>query len=408
MARILILVENLSVPFDRRVWQEAKALTEAGHDVHVVCPRGTKRDLEAELELDGVHIHRYPLRPATGGAAGYLREYGAALFHSTRLALKLARRGRFDVVQACNPPDLLFLVGFLLKVLHGSRFVFDHHDLVPELVLSRFGDRPWLYRACLALEGATFGVADHVISTNDSYREIAMSRGRMAPEQVTVVRSAPDLSRFTPLPPDPQLKAGKPYLLCYLGVMGPQDGIDLALEAVAHLVHGLGREDVHTVFLGSGDVFDDSVALANELSLEGRVHFTGRVHDDVVRAYLSTADVCLAPDPLNPLNDLSTMNKIMEYMAMGRPLVSFDLKEARVSAGEAAAYATANDVKEFATLVDELLLDPQRRERMGAIGARRVAETLSWAVSRVQLLAAYDAVLEAPPARSVLIARQNR
>ncbi|NIH82791.1 glycosyltransferase family 4 protein [Amycolatopsis viridis] len=384
----LILVENLSVPFDRRVWQECTTLRDAGWTVHVICPQGTKRDTEPEVVLDGVHILRYPLTAATGGPAGYLREYGAALWHTARLARRV---GRVDVVHACNPPDLLFLVALRLK-RRGAKFVFDHHDLVPELYLSRFGrGRDLLYRGVCALERATFRAADVVISTNESYRDVALTRGGKRPADVFVVRSAPVVERFHQVPPEPELKRGKPHLLCYLGVMGPQDGVDFALRALAKLRDDLGRTDWHAVFVGSGDAFDAMVALSRELGLDDRVEFTGRIPDaDLVR-YLSTADVCLSPDPHNPLNDVSTMNKIMEYMAMSRPIVSFDLREARVSAGDAAVYAPANDELEFAKLTARLLDDPAERRRMGDIGAARVAGPLSWANSAKSLLAAYAA-----------------
>lgn len=391
MARVLILVENLSVPFDRRVWQESRALVEAGHEVTVICPRGATRDTEPHVVLEGVAIHRYPLRAATGGPLGYVREYGAALAHSLRLAARLSRRRRFDVIHACNPPDLLFLVALPFR-LRGTRFLFDHHDLVPELFESRFGGRGLLYRVSLALERLTFACADVVISTNESYREVAVRRGGMAPEHVHVVRSAPDLTRFTPVAPDPGLRRGRRFLVCYLGVMGPQDGVDYALRALAHL-RDAGRDDWHATFIGSGDAFDDLVALSRRLGLDDRVEFTGRVPDATVQAYLSSADVCLAPDPRNPLNDVSTMNKIVEYMAMSRPIVSFDLREARVSAGEAAVYATPNDEREFARLTAELLDDPLRREEMGRAGRERVERSLSWATSRERLLEAYADVL---------------
>jgi glycosyltransferase involved in cell wall biosynthesis len=392
MARILILVENLSVPFDRRVWQESRALVEAGHEVTVICPRGSKRDTEAYAQIDGVEIHRYALEAATGGPSGYLKEYGAALWHSLRIARRLDRERPFDVIQACNPPDLFFLVALPFK-LRGARFVFDHHDLVPELFRSRFGAGGPLLRATELLERATFKLADHVISTNESYRQVALTRGHMDPERTTVVRSAPDLTRFVPVPPDESLRRGRRHLVCYLGVMGPQDGVDYALRALASLRDDLGRDDVQAAFVGHGDAWDDLVALAHELGLDDRVEFTGRVPDaDVVR-YLSTADVCLAPDPKNPLNDVSTMNKIVEYMAMSRPLVSFDLIEARVSAGDAAVYATPNDEREFARLVSELLDDPGRCAQMGALGRQRVERELSWEHSRRNLLAAYETLL---------------
>jgi glycosyltransferase involved in cell wall biosynthesis len=389
--KALILVENLSVPFDRRVWQECTTLRDAGWEVHVICPQGTKRDLEREVEIDGVRIYRYPLKAATGGPAGYLQEYGSALWHTFRLARKVQARGKIDVVHACNPPDLLFLVALMLK-RGGTKFIFDQHDLVPELYLSRF-DRgeDALYRAVCALERRTFKAADVVISTNESYRDVALIRGGKRPEDVFVVRSAPVVDRFQPVEPEPALKRGKPHLLCYLGVMGPQDGVDYALRALAALRDDLGRTDWHAAFIGSGDTFDAMVELSKELGLGDQVEFTGRIPDaDLVR-YLSTSDVCLAPDPLNPLNDVSTMNKIMEYMAMSRPVVSFDLKEARVSAGDAAVYAPANDEPAFAKLIAQLLDDPDERASMGLLGQARIQGPLSWDNSRKALLAAYEA-----------------
>ena len=389
--RALILVENLSVPFDRRVWQECTTLRDAGWQVEVICPQGTKRDTEPFAELDGVRIHRYPLRAATGGPAGYLAEYGSALWHTFRLARRVRAAGAVDVVHACNPPDLLFLVAKWLK-WRGARFIFDQHDLVPELYLSRF-DRgeDLLYRAVCLLERLTYRSADVVIATNESYREVALRRGRKRPQDVFVVRSAPAVDRFRQVPAEPELKRGKPHLLCYLGVMGPQDGVDYALRSLAALRDELGRTDWHAVFVGAGDTFDAMVELSGRLGLSDAVEFTGRIPDaDLVR-YLSTADVCLSPDPLNPLNDVSTMNKIMEYMAMSRPIVSFDLREARVSAGDAALYAPANDVSEFAKLIAHLLDDPAQRERMGRIGQSRIGGELSWRQSSKALLAAYSA-----------------
>lgn len=376
------------MPFDRRVWQECTTLRDAGWTVHVICPQGTKRDMELEAEVDGVRIHRYPLRAATGGPAGYLREYGSALWHTMRLARKV---GPVDVVHACNPPDLLFLPALWLK-RRGARFVFDQHDLVPELYLSRFDrGKDLLYRGVCALERRTYRAADVVIATNESYRDVALSRGGKRPEDVFVVRSAPQVERFQPVPPETELKRGKPHLLCYLGVMGPQDGVDYALRALAKLRDELGRTDWHAVFVGSGDAFDAMVELSRKLGLSDQVQFTGRIPDaDLVR-YLSTADVCLSPDPRNPLNDVSTMNKVLEYMAMGRPLVSFDLREARVSAGDAAVYAAADDEAEFAGLVAMLLDDPEKRARMGKIGQERIGGELSWRNSQAALLDAYAA-----------------
>jgi glycosyltransferase involved in cell wall biosynthesis len=390
MARkVLILVENLSVPFDRRVWQESLALRDAGWDVSVICPRGTNRDAEARTEIDGVKIYRYTLRAATGGALGYVQEYGSALWHSWRLIKAV---GRVDVVHACNPPDLFYILAKRLK-RRGARFIFDQHDLVPELYNSRF-DRgeDLLWRLLCRLERATYRTADVVIATNESYRDAALARGSKRADEVFIVRSAPAVERFYHVAPDQSLKKGKPHLLCYLGVMGPQDGVDYALRALAKLRDDLGRIDWHAAFIGGGDTFEAMVRLTDELALGDQVDFTNRIPDQDLLRYLSTADVCLSPDPMNPLNNVSTMNKVMEYMAMSKPIVSFDLKEAKVSAGEAAVYAPANDELAFAALIAQLLDDPEARSSMGEVGRARVAGPLSWEVSRSALLGAYEAV----------------
>ena len=391
---ILILVENLSVPADRRVWQESLALVDAGFDVTVICPTGANRDREREAVIEGVRILRYPLRTASGGLFGYLQEYLAALWHAFRLAITVRRTRRIDVVQACNPPDLLFLIASALRPF-GARFVFDHHDLVPELFASRYPRRRILYWLTRIAERLTFGSADGVISTNESYRRVAIERGKMADDRVVVVRSAPDLSRFIGQESDISLRRGKPYLLAYLGVMGQQDGIDYALRAVQLLRDEIGRDDIHCVFMGTGDAFDEMVALSEQLGIADIVDFPGWADDEFILRCLSTADVCLSPDPLSPFNDASTMNKIVEYMAMGRPVVTFELTEARVSAGDAAIYVPANDELAFAKAVDTLLNDPERRCRMGELGRRRVEQELSWDVSRRALVRFYERLLVA-------------
>jgi glycosyltransferase involved in cell wall biosynthesis len=398
--RALILVENLSVPFDRRVWQECQALRDAGYDICVICPQGSSQDREPYALIDGVEIHRYPLAAATGGCRGFIREYAAAIWRSWRLARRL---GPFDIVHICNPPDLLFLVALPLK-LRGARIIFDQHDLVPELYLSRFErGKDVLYHGVVALERLTYRLADVVIATNGSYRRAALGRGRKAPDRVFVVRSAPDLSRFAGGIPDPSLRKGKEHLLCYLGVMGPQDGVDYALRSLAEL-RGIRGDDWHAAFVGSGDCFEEMRSLSHRLGLEDHVTFAGRIPDDELLRYLSTAAVALAPDPHNPLNDISTMNKILEYMAVGRPIVSFDLCEARVSAGDAARYAECNDTRAFAAAVSDLLDDPVERRRRGRIGQVRIGGLLSWEHSKAQLLASYAAAMgRAPEPRSPVV-----
>ena len=399
---ILILVENLSVPADRRVWQESRALVEAGFDVTVICPTGANRDRESDVLIEGVRILRYPLRTGSGGLVGYLQEYLVALWHTLRLAISVRRTRRIDIVQACNPPDLLFLIALVLRPF-GARFVFDHHDLVPELFASRYPGRRMLYWLTRFAERLTFASAEAVISTNESYRRVAIERGKMAADRVVVVRSAPDLSRFVGREPDVSLRRNKPYLLAYLGVMGQQDGIDYALRAVQLLRDELGRDDFNCVFMGTGDAFDEMVALSEQLGVADIVDFPGWADDEFILRCLSTADVCLSPDPLSPFNDASTMNKIVEYMAMGRPVVAFDLTEARVSAGDAADYVPANDELGFAKAVDALLKDPERRRRMGELGRRRVERELSWDVSRQNLVGFYERLLGADIAKAETI-----
>jgi glycosyltransferase involved in cell wall biosynthesis len=386
---VLVLVENLSVPTDRRVWQEARTLRQAGYEVTVICPQGTRADRLPYEVVDGVQIHRFPLKPATTGG-GYFREYSTASARIGRLAGRLGRGARFEVVHASNPPDLLLLAALPLR-RRGARFLFDHHDLVPELYLSRFGRRDPLYYTALLLERLTFALSDVVVSTNESYRRIALERGHKAPEDVFIVRNAPDLTRFRSGEADPQLRAGHAHLLAYVGVIGPQDGVDHAIRALAHLRRL--RTDWRAVFVGDGDALSDVRALALELELDDHVEFLGwRGDNDIVRV-LSTADVCLSPEPSSPLNDASTMMKVAEYMAMSRPVVAFDLPESRFTAGKAGLFAPSGDDEAFARAIDELLSSPERRTAMGKLGRDRVAGELSWKASERALLAAYERAL---------------
>jgi glycosyltransferase involved in cell wall biosynthesis len=373
--RILIIVQNLSVPFDRRVWLEACALRDAGFVVSVVCPLGAGERL-GEV-LDGIRIRRYPPPPPTRGTVSYLYEFAYCWLKTARLVVRASRAEGFDVIQACNPPDTFWALALPFK-LRGKKFVFDQHDLCPEVYESRFptGSR-MLGRALRLLERATYATADHVIATNDSYRDTALRRGKLRPADVTVVRTGPDPTRLRRGDGNADWRAGRRYLCAYLGVMGPQDGVDLALNAVAELARA-GRDDVQFVFMGKGDSTDELVDLARELEIVDRVTFTGRVPDEVVFDVLSTADVGLCPDPLNPLNDVSTMNKTMEYMSFGLPVVAFDLKETRVSAQGAALYAEPNDVSSYARAIAILLDDPEQRVVMGRLGRRRVEEVLAW------------------------------
>jgi glycosyltransferase involved in cell wall biosynthesis len=397
MGRVLILVENLSVPSDRRVWQESLSLSRAGYEVVVVCPQGPERD-SAPFELrQGVEIHRFPLRPASGRQVDYVREYAVALWRIFRLVRRLGARRRFDVVHACNPPDLLLLAAWPAR-RRGARFVFDLHDPVPELHLSRFGPRRGaVFAALLAAERLAFRQADVVLCVNESCRALVRRRGGLPDDAVFVVRNAPDPARFRPIASDPLLKRRRAHLLAYLGVIGPQDGVEHALRALAHLRSV--RDDWHAIFMGDGDSLATARALSIELGLADCTEFTGHADDRTIVRILSTADVCLEPAPSSPLNDLATTAKVAEYMAMAKPIVAFDLPETRETAGESALYARPNDERDWACCVAALLDDPERRAVMGRLGRARVEETLSWEQSGHSLLAAYDRALRRPELR---------
>jgi glycosyltransferase involved in cell wall biosynthesis len=385
--RVLIIVQNLSVPFDRRVWLEACSLRDAGFQVSVVCPMGAG-DRTTEL-LDGVLIRRYPPPPDANGIASYMYEFVYCWLRTGALVLRASRAEGFDVIQACNPPDTFWALALPFK-LAGKKFVFDQHDLCPEVYESRFpnGSRA-LLRGLRLLERATYAVADHVISTNDSYRATAIRRGKVASEDVTVVRTGPDPDRLRRGTPKPDWRRDRTYMCAYLGVMGPQDGVDLAIRAAAELA-GEGRDDIQFVFMGKGDSTNDLVKLAEQLGVSDICTFTGRVPDDIVSEVLSTADLGLSPDPLNPLNDVSTMNKTMEYMAFELPVVAFDLKETRVSADVAAVYVQPNDVAAYARAIGDLLADPERRRQMGEQGRRRVVDALAWRHQAPRFVGAYE------------------
>jgi glycosyltransferase involved in cell wall biosynthesis len=390
MRRVLMLVENLPSPFDRRVWQEACTLRDAGYQVSIVCPTGRGYDKKHEV-LDGIAIWRYDLPLEGSGALGYLVEYAIALSCTFWLSAKIFWTRGFDVVHACNPPDLFFLIGAFYK-LFGRKFVFDHHDANPELYEAKFGRRGVVWHLLRLLERLTFRVADVSIATNESYRRIAVGRGGMAADRVFVVRSGPSLERMKQVAPVPALKCGKRHLVGYVGVMGAQEGIDLLLRAVKHVVRSLKRTDIHFGLVGGGTSLDAMRALARELGVEDYVTFTGRVPDVDMLAMLNTADLCVNADVANAMNDISTMNKVMEYMALGKPMVQFDLTEGRVSAQQASLYARKNDALDLGAKIVELIDDPERRRRMGAFGRRRVIEELEWRYEAPKLLAAYNAL----------------
>jgi glycosyltransferase involved in cell wall biosynthesis len=389
--RALILVEDLPVPFDRRTWSQARTLKEAGWRVTVVCPKGDGARRWHE-RIDGIAIFRYPLPTTAAGLVNHLAEYVVAMPASLILALLAWRGRRLDVVHACNPPDFFFPIGRLFRAL-GSAFIYDQHDLAPEVYVAQGGRRGGaVHRFLLWSERLTYRSADVVIATNQTYRRFAVERGGVVPDRVHVVRSSPDPGRIFPVDPDPALKHGRPYLVSYLGTMGPQDGVDLFVDA-ARLVLTRMPGQVQFVAMGGGNQLEALRAMVARRGLAGEIEFTGRISDEQVRRTLATSDLAISPDPANDFNEYCTMNKTLEYMAMGVPVAAFDLEETRVSAGDAAAYARPNDPGELAQLVVELLPDAERREAMGRTGQERVRGQLSWQVSAANLLDAYDAAV---------------
>ncbi|MEH2208929.1 MAG: glycosyltransferase family 4 protein [Nostoc sp.] len=389
--KVLIIVENLPVPFDRRVWMEATTLQKSGYEVSVISPTGNGFEKDYEI-IEQIHIYRHPLPPEESSVIGYLREYSWAINWQFRLAQKVWRERGFDVIHICNPPDLLFLVAAWFKLFHGISIIFDHHDLSPEMYEAKYRRRDIFYHGLRWAERLTYATADMVISTNESHREVALKRGHKKPEKVFVVRSAPDLSRFRRMPPNPNYRRGRKYLIGYMGVMGEPEGIDYLLRMVYYIVHKKNRSDIHFMLIGSGPMAEKLKELSKELEVNEFVEFTGFKQGEELLERLSSCDVCVEPSPTSAYNENCTMNKILEYMAMGKAIVQFDLREGRRSAQEASLYAKPNDEIEFAEKILELLDFSERREKLGAEGRRRMEEILEWQYQAPKLLDAYDKV----------------
>jgi len=397
--KILIIVENIPVPFDQRVWKEGLALHEAGYDVSILSRKGKGCEDGYEFR-EGIHIYRHPMPKESNSALGYLWEYGCALFWETLFSWWIYFRRGFHVIQGCNPPDDIFLVAWPFK-LFGVKYIFDHHDVNPELYLAKYERKDLFYKIQLWLEKMTFHVCDIVMSTNETYREVALSRGGVSPDNVFVVRNGPDLKKFKAVPPNPALKHGKRYLIGYVGVMNIQEGLDILLD-VAERIRNLGRTDVHFTCVGSGPALAELRQMAQDKNLGDMVTFTGRLSDADLLEVLSTADVCVNPDRPCEMNHISTMNKIMEYMALGKPIVQFDLKEGKISAQDASLYSSnENQVSDFADNILWLLDHPDERQRMGKFGRRRVETELAWEYSIEKLLAAYEAAFRKMRGRRV-------
>jgi glycosyltransferase involved in cell wall biosynthesis len=388
---VLILVENLPVPLDRRVWQEACALRDAGYSVVVVCPR-MRGFTQPEEVLEGIYIYRHWISEEAGGFVGFFREYASALWGESRLAWKAWRRHRFRLIHLCNPPDLLFLVALPFKLFTGARIVYDVHDLWPEMFEAKFGKRGLFYWTVRLAERLTYACADVVLATNESVRRVALGRGRKAADRVYVVRTAPTIAA-NGYRPDLTLKKGRAYLAGYVGVMGDADGVSYLIDAAAHMVHTLGRRDVQFLLMGTGPEHAALTAQRDRLGLRDYVDLPGRVTNDFLFSALQTIDVGVSCDPINPYNDHCTMNKVLEYMTFAKPQVLFDLREGRESAGDAAVYVRENSAARLAEAIGRLLDDAPARERLGRLGQERIAGPLSWERSVQELRQAYGVAL---------------
>jgi glycosyltransferase involved in cell wall biosynthesis len=393
---VLIIVENLSVPFDRRVWRECRALREAGYKVSVICPRGIGTDTKPRERIEGIAIYRYPVPYSSGSFASYVLEYSVALVMSFWLMLIVLVREGYHVIQICNPPDLLILAALPFKPF-GKKVIFDQHDLSPEIYQTqkrKEGRRDPVVRMLLHLERLTYFFSDAVMVVNESCRRIALKRGSKSDREVFVVRNGPSVHDLKSASPNPGLKRGKRYLLCFVGMMGPQDGIDVLLRTVRTLVEVHQRHDFHVLIMGGGSVLEEMNRYAAELAVSEFVTFTGQVSHQQVLEGIATADVCLCPDPKTPLSDKCSLVKTIEYMSLGRAFVAFELEEVSLSAAGAAAYARANDEADFAKKIDGLLENEELRVRMGILGRDRVMQGLTWEHSKESLLRAYDAVFQ--------------
>ncbi len=398
--KALIVLENCFVPLDIRVWYEATTLRDAGWQPTIVCPAPTgvhaansvPVPFGQAVDIEGIKVYFFPLTFATGGVAAYLREYLSAFMAIARLSWTAWRSDRFDVIHLCNPPDIFFPVAWLYRML-GARVVFDHHDLFPEAISHSFGGRSGrlLHGLASVMEYLTFHTAHVTMSTNESYRQVAMDRGRLAPDRVLVLRNGPKVQEFSPVEPVPALKQGFDHMVCYAGMMGPQDGVYELLDSIRYIVHGMGCNDILFALLGDGAVYSEALEMVGDWRLDGTVHMPGMIRDkELLRQYLCTADVCVSPEPLTPLNERSTFIKIGEYMAMGKPVVAYNLPESRHTAQDAALFVEPGDAKAFGEAVVALLHDAGLRHKMGKAGRQRFVNELSWEHQQRNLLRAYE------------------
>ena len=385
-----MLLENGPFPQDIRVLNEAQTLVAAGYRVSLICP--AKSDQYWREKINGVNVFRYPPSPRFNSVFGYLVEYGYSMLATFLLSLLVCVKPGFDIIHAANPPDTMVFCAAFYK-LFKKRFIYDHHDLAPELFNARFinNKHNFLYRILVLLEKISCQVADLIITTSQSYKVLEIERARVPAERIVVVRNGPD-NQFQYIKPEPGLCRPDKTIIAYAGTIGVQDGVDYLLRALKHLSSELGRKDFICYLVGDGDAFDAIKVLTEKLELRNLIYFTGWIDHPKVARYLSMADICVAPEPSNSYNDRSTIIKIMEYMAMGKPIVSFDLPENRVSAQDAALYARPNDTSDFAQKISTLMDDSERRIKMGRYGRERIEKELAWRHQKKYLIKAYEKI----------------
>ncbi len=384
---VLFIVENNPVPRDTRVWNEARAAKELGYDVSIICPVD-ERGRDTATLLDGIRIYRHPRPPEDDGRWALIKEYANALFWELNLSVRLFLRHPFQSIHSANPPDHVFLIALPFK-LFGVKYIFDHHDLTPETYVAKFGKRGMLFRLLLMMERLTYWTADLVITTNESYKQVAFERGGKRRDQVVVVRNGPTLTQLHDVSAKPELRDGFNYLVGYVGVIARQDQVENILDIADYVVRKRQREDIKFVIVGTGPDVKHVMQKSRDMGLERFVQFTGYIPDRDFYDIMATSDVCINPEFGNAFTDKSTMMKVMEYMAVGRPVVQFYTTEGDYSAGEAAVSVRENRVDKFGDALLELLADPERRRRMGAFGRKRVEASLEWAKQKERLKEAY-------------------
>lgn len=386
----VIVVENLAVPFDRRVWQEAQALSRAGWLVSVICPRSKRFPLAFEV-IDGIHIYRHPLPLEARGRAAFLVEYTFALFHELRLLWKVYCERDFSIIQACNPPDLIFLVALPFRLL-GKRFIFDQHDLAPELFVTKFGRKGAFYRLLRLCEWLSYKSANFVISANDTFRELAIDRGGKRAELTETVYSIPDRKNIYRMEPEEGVRKGRKFVLGYFGIIGDQDGVDHMVRAVAHLTRG-GFIDFQAVIVGDGPALASVRQLATDLGVQSNITFAGYLSGDALMRAVSAFDVGLIPDPINESNDKMSMNKVFEYSALGIPTVSYPLKETKRLLGNAAIYAKSPDPASLAASCLRLMQDEDLRKTCSARAVELARSSFDWENEAKKYVGAFERVL---------------